>query len=114
MGLERSGMISRLDAKMARNRKTVTDRRAAYRLVDLRDEGKCRACKCLTFLRMGLDQREHHHIHGRQIRNAEQTSNIVTLCRRCHDLRHVKRTLVIVGNADQTLTFELDGKVWHG
>jgi hypothetical protein len=85
--------------------------------VDIRDKGVCRACGVLTRLGVPLSdpkRREHHHIRGRQVRDAETTGNIGTLCGGCHDLRHVKRTLVIVGNADQPLTFELDGKVWHG
>jgi len=104
--LTRAVMRTRHDDKLAKVRKTEQDRRAAYRLVSIRDGYRCRAC--------GERGSEHHHIHGRVGKAAETTANIVLLCDDCHDLRHVKRTLVIVGNADQLLTFEQDGRVWHG
>jgi hypothetical protein len=114
MGLERAAMTSRHDAKTAKARKKVQDRRNAYWLVDMRDKGCCRACGKVTMSAHPdrTKRREHHHIKGRQIRQAETTSNICLLCCDCHDLRHVKRTLIITGNADGLLTFELDGKTW--
>ena len=116
MTLQRSAMTSRHDAKVAKTRKRLQDRRNAYWLVDVRDKGVCRACGKMTVSTCHdrSKRREHHHIRGRQGKQAETTGNILTLCADCHDLRHVKRTLIIVGNADQQVTFELDGKVWNG
>lgn len=117
MSLLRSEMKTRREAKGEKLRRTEQARRAAYRLVDARDEGKCRACGRVTnaFVSPADPKyREHHHLRGRQVRDAESTGNICILCGGCHDLRHVKRTLVITGNADQPLTFELDGRVWNG
>jgi hypothetical protein len=101
----RAELKTRRDTQTAKERKTEKDRREAYRLVDIRDGRKCRACGSKQDL-------EHHHIRGRQVKDAETTGNICLLCGDCHDLRHVKRTLVITGNANQLLTFELGGKVW--
>lgn len=115
MSLSRASMQSRHDDKVAKLRRKERDRRDAYRLVDIRDGGTCRACGRRTFVGVpGSLGREHHHIRGRQVKDAETTGNLCVLCKDCHDLRHVKRTLVITGNADQMLTFEQDGKVWHG
>jgi len=113
--LTRAAMTSRLDQKSKKARKTEQDRRAAYRLVDIRDGYRCRCCTVKVSAHSpDLTKRlEHHHIRGRFGKDAETTANIVTLCKTCHDLRHVKRTLVITGNADQLLTFSLGGKEWN-
>ena len=116
MTLLRSAMTSRHDAKLTKARKTQRDRLNAYWLVDVRDKGLCRACGKMTVSKSPdrSKRREHHHIRGRQVKDAETTANILTLCADCHDMRHVKRTLIITGNANQLVTFELDGKVWNG
>lgn len=102
----RAAMTTRHDKQTAKERKTEKDRKAAYRLVDIRDQRRCRACDAKGIL-------EHHHLRGRQVKDAETTGNILLLCKPCHDLRHIKRTLVITGNADQLLTFEHDGRTWN-
>ncbi len=102
----RATMETRLEKQTAKQRKVEKDRKLAYRLVDIRDQRRCRACDAKGII-------EHHHIQGRGLKGSEVTGNIVLLCKPCHDLRHVKRTLVITGNADQLLTFEHDGRVWH-
>ncbi len=103
----RAAMESRHDKSTAKVRKVERDRREAYRLVDIRDGRKCRACGASKNL-------EHHHLIGRGRRESESTAAICLLCKSCHDLKHVKRTLRITGNANQVLTFELLGKVWNG
>ena len=114
--LTRAAMRTRHDDKAEKARKVKADRVTAYRLVDIRDGYKCRCCfRFVSAANADPARRsEHHHINGRVGKHAESTENICLLCRACHDLRHVKRTLVIVGNANQPLTFELGGKVWHG
>lgn len=86
-------------------------RRKAYRDVDNRDGGRCRCCGIQTrWIAQNVvapDRREHHHIEGRGEPRLEVSSNIVTLCKTCHDLRHVTRTLRIVGSADACLRFQL-------
>jgi 5-methylcytosine-specific restriction endonuclease McrA len=96
------------DDKAQKQRNKTRDRAHAYRLVNVRDRYRCRAC--------GRPGVEHHHIRGRQIRNAEHSSNVILICRECHNLRHVKRVLVITGNADSRVTFENTetGKTWDG
>ena len=108
--------LSRRQQAVQKSRKKTADRRTAYWLVDMRDKGCCRACGVATkFSALGdPKRRDHHHIRGRQMRDSETTANICILCGTCHDLRHVQRTLVITGNADSVLEFELDGKVWRG
>lgn len=107
---------SKHDEDVKETKRTLRMRREAYRLVDIRDKGQCRACGAHTqpFALDPMKCREHHHIRGRQVKDAETTRNICCVCKNCHDLRHVKRVLTVTGNADQVLTFELDGKVWHG
>lgn len=116
VSLLRSDMKTRREASAAKSRKKVSDRRNAYWLVDMRDKGCCRACGTETkSFHPNLEKRrEHHHIRGRQVKDAETTGNICLLCGSCHDLRHVKRTLVITGHADQLLAFSLDGREWNG
>lgn len=100
----RAEMDTRHEAKTAKDRTKLKARREAYKLVDRRDKGLCRNCKARG--------EEHHHIRGRWVRDAESSGNIVLLCVPCHQLRHVKRTLTITGNADQVLTFAQGERVW--
>lgn len=106
MTLTRASMRSRHDDKVAKARRLEQARRTAYRLVDIRDDYRCRAC--------GKRGTEHHHILGRGRKESETSAAICLLCAACHDLRHTKRVLTIVGNADAVLLFELDGRTWHG
>jgi hypothetical protein len=45
----------------------------------------------------------------------DQTFNVAWICRGCHDLVHVKRTMRVEGNADECLTIwaRNDEGVWY-
>lgn len=74
--------------------------------VDARDERTCRCCDKRTNPDLvGLLRGHRHHIVYRSAGGADSPANVVTLCPRCHDEEHVKRTLQIEGNADERLTF---------
>jgi len=102
--------------KAAKTAATERQRRETYRLVELRDGMKCRACarRVVKTTILSLARLEHHHVRGRGRKDSESTANLVCLCKGCHDDRHVTRSLSVTGNADSTLTFEQDGRVWHG
>lgn len=76
------------------------DREAAYqkacKVVDGRDEGRCRACGKVV----PVGQRHHHHLVPRSKGRDDSTSNVVLLCGLCHDQVHGARTLMVEGNAD--------------
>lgn len=114
--LQKSELETRADDRAAKVRRTEADRRATYRLVELRDGMKCRACaiRVVKTLTVQGNRCEHHHIRGRGAKDSETSSNVCLLCLQCHELRHVKRLLHIAGNADGTLKFERDGNVWRG
>ncbi len=117
MTLSRASMLTRHEDKRHKASRKVQDRRTAYWQVDVRDKGLCRACGRRTVAGASVGnpaKREHHHIDGRQRKDSETTGNILTLCRPCHDRRHVTRELSIKGNADGRVTFTTDHKVWRG
>lgn len=109
-------MRTRADIRASKARNVQKQRLAAYRLAEFRDGGRCRACgrRTLKILTIHPRRLEHHHIAGRSVEHAEDTRNIVCLCRECHEDRHVRRTLHISGNADTSLRFERDGRIWFG
>lgn len=86
------------------------------RLVELRDGFRCRCCKgkVVKTIRVQGDRMEHHHVIPKSLGGPDEVWNVAILCKNCHDDRHVTRELHITGRADQTLTFEKNGKVWHG
>jgi len=101
----------------AKKRTAIEARRASsYRAVELRDRMTCRACGVAVRKTADLDLRriEHHHVRGRGRKDSEATSNLAVLCKGCHDQRHAERSLSITGNADSTLRFERNGRVWFG
>lgn len=114
--LQKSGMVTRADKRAREARNTERKRLAAYRLAEFRDGMRCRACgrKVVKTLSVVPNRCEHHHIAGRQVKDSEETRNIVILCLQHHEERHIKRTLHISGNADSTLTFTRGSEVWHG
>ena len=108
--------VSRARQKAARRASTTAQRRDVYRLVELRDGMKCRACgiRLLKTVELDLKRVEHHHIRGRGGKDSETTANILCLCLGCHQQRHVERSLSITGNADSTVVFERGERQWFG
>ena len=73
--------------------------RTAYALTDKRDGHCCRVChKRVGGIGM-LYAAHHHHIEYRSRGGANDTSNLVTLCVRCHSAVH-DGELRISGDAD--------------
>lgn len=106
---------SRLDEREADRKATEKARRDAYKAVEVRDQMTCRVCgrKVRKIATLHPDRLEHHHIDGRDVIDAESTKNICCVCKFCHDLRHLKRTLKIEGNANKTLICEYAGRIWY-
>lgn len=82
-------------------------RGAAYRayvrvckLVDLRDDYRCRGCDESVLRR----PRHHHHIVFRSQCGEDTLENLVLLCADCHDAVHRTRNLV-VARTDDGVTF---------
>lgn len=75
-----------------------------YRLVDVRDKYRCRACEASASPRAlhELQRGHHHHIEYRSKGGADTTANICLLCPSCHADVHEGR-LTIRGNADGEL-----------
>lgn len=73
-----------------------------YRAVDRRDGQECRCCgrRCSPTAIGLLERAERHHIIPRSLNGPDETWNLITLCRDCHDDRHARGTLRIEGNAD--------------
>lgn len=114
--LFKSDEPSRLQEKTARAREEERAWFALCRLVDARDGMKCRCCRrrLVQTLSLQPDRREHHHIVPVSLGGQDTKQNLITLCLGCHQDRHVRRTLSITGNAEQTVTFEQAGRIWHG
>lgn len=94
--------------ELALEKKAADDKqwREVCAKVDARDERSCRCCDKRTNPDMtGLLRGHRHHIVYRSAGGRDDTGNVVTLCPKCHDDEHVKRTLQIDGNADVALTF---------
>ncbi len=106
---------SRVDTAKAKKREAEANQREVYRLVTIRDKGRCRACgkACSPYAVSLLDKAHHHHIAFRSAGGEDSTANVCLLDSGCHDAVHVKRTLAIEGNADIALTFskrDADGR----
>jgi 5-methylcytosine-specific restriction endonuclease McrA len=84
--------------------------------VDARDKHRCRACgKPAPINGVGVLQKAHrHHIVYRSAGGQDVSSNLATLCARCHNDVHQSR-LDIEGNADIALTFKRrdDDGAWY-
>ena len=97
---------SRFDEKKDKQSAKEANWDKVKRVTFIRDEGRCRVCgqlisRSATNL---LERADPHHITRASKGRVDETWNIVWLCRECHDLVHVKRTLRIEGNADEALT----------
>jgi 5-methylcytosine-specific restriction endonuclease McrA len=78
----------------------------ARKAVDARDKRICRACGKRSELdAVGLTKRGHrHHLVYRSAGGKDISSNLVTLCSKCHNEEHMHR-LRIDGDADVKLEF---------
>ena len=86
-----------LDEKVAKRAAKEANWRAVCRQVDKRDNYRCRACavSCNTDGIDPLDRGHRHHLEFRSKGGQDVASNLITLCARCHDALHRKRTLRI-------------------
>ena len=100
--------------KVEKRKSQEQAKREAYRLVDIRDGFKCRACgrRCVQTMELQPNRLERHHLVFRSLGGKFHSSNLVTLDYWCHSLAQ-RHELIITGNADQVLTFEKDGRIWH-
>jgi 5-methylcytosine-specific restriction endonuclease McrA len=75
--------------------------RTLCRHVDERDNGCCRVCgrRTLVTLNRVPERREHHHILPRSRGGTDTKANVIVLCAKCHDERHVTRTLDLEGTS---------------
>jgi hypothetical protein len=107
---------SRLDEKREKARADARTWLDVCRAVNQRDGFTCRCCgrKCVQTLTVQENRLEHHHVLPKSMGGKDTTANVAILCLACHDVRHVKRTLHISGNADAVLTFEQNGMTWRG
>ena len=79
-------------ARLRRARR-ASRRAAAYRLVDLRDRGRCRVCGDTS------GTMHHHHIRYRSLGGADSSDNVALVCARCHADIHAAR-IRLSGDAD--------------
>lgn len=111
----KSDMTPRVLEKMHKRQATEAHRRMVYRLVDERDQYRCRACgrRCRQTMEAAPERLEHHHLTFRSLGGQHHTANLVSLCLACH-CEVTGHRLTVTGNPDQTLTFERNGSTWHG
>ena len=69
--------------------------------VDRRDGRHCRVCETPVGGLTLLTRLERHHLIPVSRGGADESWNVATLCKRCHDERHLKGTLQLSGNADE-------------
>lgn len=105
---------TRLDDQRESDRAEERHWRDVCREVDQRDGYRCRACGCRLVQTLArVDNRlEHHHVIPLSLGGEDSVENVASLCLRCHEDRHVKRTLHIKGNANRPLQFEQNGRKW--
>lgn len=99
-------MPSRFDKKLEDELNEAAVWTALCKVVDARDKRICRACgKHSDLDAVGLLLRGHrHHIVYLSAGGKDESSNVVTLCAKCHNDEHRHR-LRIDGNADERLEF---------
>lgn len=97
---------SRFDEKKAKQSAADSNWDTVKRVTFIRDEGRCRVCGQLIYRNAMnlLERADPHHITMASKGRVDASWNIAWLCRGCHDLAHVKRTLRIDGDADVALT----------
>jgi len=105
--------------KRAKRNAVVRARVLSYEQVDARDGGRCRCCRGWVTeygTRSMGSWRERHHINGRGKLHLEVAANIITLCKQCHDWRHVRRTLRMSGDANVIggVKFWTKEREWYG
>lgn len=93
---------TRFDERLARNAALEQHWRETCRLVDQRDGGRCRVCdrRCSPLSATLTHRAERHHLIPLSRGGADHSSNILTLCKRCHEDRHLRSTLQLSGDAD--------------
>lgn len=77
--------------------------RDVCRIVDRRDGHECRVCerRCSPTALDMLQRAERHHVLPRGAGGPDETWNLLTLCKGCHEDKHVRGTLRLTGNADE-------------
>lgn len=93
---------TRADERDAVRAEREAEARRIYRLVDERDGHVCRLCAVpISPTAYRLSRRmEHHHLDYRSRGGENTTANLIRICRRCHELIHVKALLRVSGDAD--------------
>lgn len=88
--------------KIAKRAMAEAELRRVCKLVDKRDQGRCRVCgrHCSTTAPKLEDRAERHHLQPRSLGGPDTTANLALVCLTCHDERHKKGTLALSGNAD--------------
>lgn len=96
-------MVTRRESKAERVAREKAEERECYRLVDVRDEHRCRVCG----RRVGgiglLHKTVHHHLVFRSKADRETkhlTRNVLTICPTCDERVHRKGNLRLDGDAD--------------
>jgi 5-methylcytosine-specific restriction endonuclease McrA len=94
---------TRREARAERNAAIETEWRRVCRAVDARDGKRCRVCErmCSPNAMDMLLRAERHHLLPRSLGGQDTTANLLTVCPKCHDDRHVHGTLRLSGNADE-------------
>lgn len=77
--------------------------RDVCRIVDRRDGQECRVCerRCSTTALDMLLRAERDHIIPRSLMGPDESWNLATLCKACHDDKHKRGTLRLSGHADE-------------
>lgn len=94
---------TRNDEKRERTTAETRNLREVYRLVDTRDQGRCRICgrRVVANAVTSVERAEHHHIVKRSQGGPDTTANILLVCvSRCHDDIHVRALVKLSGDAD--------------
>lgn len=94
---------TRHDERREKDTAEAANWRNVCRLVDTRDDHRCRVCKRRVVAR-AIDSRErgeHHHLIKRSQGGEDITANVVLLCvGKCHDDIHVRALMKLAGDAD--------------
>lgn len=96
-------MIRKMSGPMARARRAKAAKRqrlyiGACRVVDVRD-AQCRACGD------AFSSLHHHHLKPRSLGRDDSTSNLLLLCRGCHEDVHAKKMTIVGMDANGELQF---------